>query len=488
MAAGVRVTRVAGVNSQHAHRRARAAPSLAATLPCRVAVRLVALGAVATLALAACAPAATTAGATAFATPAAQSKIAQTRQQITQILTAIGSEQKRSSELGARYDAALAHMQQVQAALHKTAARISSTQDQIASDKVVLARDAVSAYVFGAQGSQVETLFATSANTAVIEQQYSDTAMGDLTAAKQALAGDQATLVTTEARQVVQERRAQSLTRHLGALQQENQQAAQASEATLTSLKGNLGAEVAAAAQAKAKREAAAAAAAAAAAQAQAAAQAAAQAQAAAAAAAAVAAAAGPTTATPGATTPTPSTSASTKTAGTTAPSLSTDPSATLTAAQASAESAAQAANQAAASAGGPSVGFASTSTAAGLAAVRAAESQLGVPYVWGGESPGLAFDCSGLTQWAWAQAGVTIPRTSEVQYADVPRVPLSALQPGDLLFYFNLDGTSTVDHVVMYVGSGPYGPDTIVQAPFTGATVSYDSLYTFGLVGAGRP
>lgn len=151
-------------------------------------------------------------------------------------------------------------------------------------------------------------------------------------------------------------------------------------------------------------------------------------------------------------------------------------------------QAAAQAANQASASAGGPSVGFSGTSSAAGQAAVQAAASQLGVPYVWGGESAGVGFDCSGLTQWSWGQAGFSIPRTSQVQYAAVPRVSLSDLQPGDLLFYFNLDGTGTVDHVVMYAGSGPYGNQTVIQAPYTGSTVSYDALYTYGLVGAGRP
>ncbi len=117
-----------------------------------------------------------------------------------------------------------------------------------------------------------------------------------------------------------------------------------------------------------------------------------------------------------------------------------------------------------------------------------AAESQLGVPYAWGGESPGQGFDCSGLTQWAWAQAGVSIPRTATAQYASTSHVSLSALQPGDLLFYKNLDGDGIIDHVVMYVGSGPYGSTTIIQAPYTGTTVSYSPIYYTDLVGAGRP
>jgi cell wall-associated NlpC family hydrolase len=99
-----------------------------------------------------------------------------------------------------------------------------------------------------------------------------------------------------------------------------------------------------------------------------------------------------------------------------------------------------------------------------------------------------VGFDCSGLTQWSWAEAGVSIERTSESQWASLPHVSLSALEPGDLLFYFNLDGDSAVDHVVMYAGAGPYGDQTIIQAPSTGSTVSYSPVFTEGLIGAARP
>ena len=69
---------------------------------------------------------------------------------------------------------------------------------------------------------------------------------------------------------------------------------------------------------------------------------------------------------------------------------------------------------------------------------------------------------------------------------AALTHVSLDALEPGDLLFYYNLDSDEQVDHVVMYVGSGPYGTDTVIQAPFTGATVSYSPIFTDGLIGAG--
>ena len=127
-------------------------------------------------------------------------------------------------------------------------------------------------------------------------------------------------------------------------------------------------------------------------------------------------------------------------------------------------------------------------SSAQGDKAVQYAKSQIGVPYVWGGESAGVGFDCSGLVQWAWASAGITIPRTTESQYPDMIHVTLTQLQPGDLLFYYNLDGDHVVDHVVMYVGSGPWGVDTTIAAAHSGTTVSLAPLFTSGLIGAARP
>jgi cell wall-associated NlpC family hydrolase len=112
--------------------------------------------------------------------------------------------------------------------------------------------------------------------------------------------------------------------------------------------------------------------------------------------------------------------------------------------------------------------------------AVAFAYAQLGKPYQWGATGPG-SYDCSGIMQAAWASAGVSIPRDTYSQVAGLPSVPLSALQPGDLVF-FDGDG-----HVAMYVGGG-----MIIDAPRTGLTVEKVSLssswYSSTVDSAARP
>ncbi len=103
----------------------------------------------------------------------------------------------------------------------------------------------------------------------------------------------------------------------------------------------------------------------------------------------------------------------------------------------------------------------------AGLA-VEAAMSQLGVPYVWGGSSPDEGFDCSGLTMWAWAQAGRSIPRPADYQRDDAIPITYEQLQPGDLVFY-----GEDVSHVGMYIGN-----DLIINAPQTGELVSIKTMW----------
>lgn len=115
----------------------------------------------------------------------------------------------------------------------------------------------------------------------------------------------------------------------------------------------------------------------------------------------------------------------------------------------------------------------------AGDAAVAAALTQLGVPYVWGGETPGVGFDCSGLVQWAYAQAGVSLPRTTFGQIDVGVPVPLDQLRPGDLVFSRSIRGGQVVDrgHVAMYAGAGQ-----VVVAPHTGDVVSLRPLDAGGV------
>jgi cell wall-associated NlpC family hydrolase len=128
----------------------------------------------------------------------------------------------------------------------------------------------------------------------------------------------------------------------------------------------------------------------------------------------------------------------------------------------------------------------------AGLAAVRGAVRYLGVPYQYGGMSY-EGVDCSGLTALAWAQAGVSLPHSAADQYSMSRHVSMSALEPGDLLFY-KFAGSPIIDHVVMYVGPSlngqatAFGSNTIIQAAHTGTVVSFDPFWSGGLVGAARP
>ena len=103
-------------------------------------------------------------------------------------------------------------------------------------------------------------------------------------------------------------------------------------------------------------------------------------------------------------------------------------------------------------------------------AAIAAAQSVLGTPYRWAGSSPG-GFDCSGLTSWAWAHAGVSLPHSSGGQYAATQRVPISQLQPGDLVFY-----GSPIHHVGLYIGGGQ-----MIHSPHTGDVVRVASIYRMG-------
>lgn len=115
------------------------------------------------------------------------------------------------------------------------------------------------------------------------------------------------------------------------------------------------------------------------------------------------------------------------------------------------------------------------------------AQSQLGVPYKWGSELPGVAFDCSGLTQAAYNSVGISIPRTAQSQYDAGPKVPSPGiLLPGDLVYFGNPSDPGGLHHVAIYIGDG-----AIIHAPHSGDVVriqdnflnAFDDYY-----GATRP
>ena len=105
-------------------------------------------------------------------------------------------------------------------------------------------------------------------------------------------------------------------------------------------------------------------------------------------------------------------------------------------------------------------------------AALAFAKSMMGTPYKWGGETPAEGFDCSGLVQWAYGKAGISLPRVTDQQFVAPGgvRVGRDDLKPGDLVFF--RDSTGYVHHVGISLGG-----DRFVGAPHTGAKVRIDSL-----------
>ncbi|WP_329127936.1 NlpC/P60 family protein [Streptomyces caniferus] len=115
--------------------------------------------------------------------------------------------------------------------------------------------------------------------------------------------------------------------------------------------------------------------------------------------------------------------------------------------------------------------------SALGKKAISFATAQIGKDYVWGAEGPDT-FDCSGLTLRAWQAGDRTIPRTSQEQWRQLPRVALKDMRPGDLIIYF-----SDASHVGMYLGDG-----AIVHAPRPGRQVTITGAGSMPILGVVRP
>jgi cell wall-associated NlpC family hydrolase len=141
-----------------------------------------------------------------------------------------------------------------------------------------------------------------------------------------------------------------------------------------------------------------------------------------------------------------------------------------------------------------PSAGAGSSSAA--QTAISAAERWIGTRYAWGGGSlrgPSegwgidagvVGFDCSGLTRYAYAQAGIVIARNSTRQYATLPKVSRSHLQAGDLVFWAtDTHNAATIHHVAIYLGN-----DQILEAPESGLRVRITAMRWRGYIGAVRP
>ena len=128
--------------------------------------------------------------------------------------------------------------------------------------------------------------------------------------------------------------------------------------------------------------------------------------------------------------------------------------------------------------------------------AIAAAKRYIGTIYAWGGGSLSgpsegwgiddgvVGFDCSGLTRYAYAQAGISIPRNSIAQYKSLPKVSKADLQRGDLVFWAtNTSNPDTIHHVAIYLGDGQ-----IIEAPESGSRIRVTAMRWTGYIGAARP
>jgi cell wall-associated NlpC family hydrolase len=136
-------------------------------------------------------------------------------------------------------------------------------------------------------------------------------------------------------------------------------------------------------------------------------------------------------------------------------------------AADAAAAAAARAKASSSSSGGSANFGPVPSANGGAGAAIAEAKRHIGAPYEWGAAGPS-SYDCSGLTMVAWRAGGVSLPHYSGAQYSSTTHIPMSAIQPGDLIFY-----ESPNQHVALYIGGGQ-----IIHAPKPGGVVEYASLY----------
>jgi cell wall-associated NlpC family hydrolase len=350
--------------------------------------------------------------------PAAGDAISNARAKAAQIESQLAAAQAEMSTLSQRYDAAAYHLSQINTSIATTQASITADQQLVATDRKTLSMAAVTNYITDGSAATENPIFSNNDKTLGAATEYNKIAEGDVALAVDNLHTAENTLAAQQVQLQGQQSQAQSAVNTEKAAINQNALAEQMQSRALAQEQGQIATLVA-------QQEAA---------QAAAAAKAAADRVAAAQAAAAAAAAAQ--------------------------------------------------SNSGGSNVSGLSQAAPPPTAPGGQGAVQAAESQIGVPYQWGAESPkGSAnpgFDCSGLTAWSWGQVGVGLPHYSGAQMASTTPVPLSDLQPGDLLFY----GPGGSSHVAMYVS-----PGTMIEAPQTGSNVHLTGLRLgSGFAGAGRP
>jgi cell wall-associated NlpC family hydrolase len=353
------------------------------------------------------------------ARPAAGDAIANAKAKAAAIEAQLTQAQDQMSALSQQYDAAQYHLSQINSSISTTKANVAADEAQVGNDKATLSKAAVANYISDGTAAGQNPIFSGNEQALGATDTYNKVAEGDISLAVANLHTAENSLNSQVSQLQDEQSQAQTqVTAEQNAVSQ-NQQAIQSQKSALSQEQGQIAQLV----QAQQAAEAAAAARAAQLRQ-----------QAAAAAAAAV----------------------------TAAPSHAAGAASTAVLSQAAPP----------------------PSSPGGTGALQAAESQIGVPYVWGAESPkgsgSPGFDCSGLTAWSWGQVGVGLPHYSGAQMGDSTPVPVSDLQPGDLLFY----GPGGSEHVAMYVGGG-----SMIEAPYTGASVWITGLRLGGnFVGAGRP
>lgn len=358
-----------------------------------------------------------------FARPGTADSIASDKAYAAQLAAEIQQEQNRIAVLNEQYDEAQIQLQQIDRHITQNEASVSHADKAVSSDVSSIRKQALEEYMSGGSASGIAELFSGTGTTASDAQEYQNLAGGNVTTMIDRLHVAQQNLAVQRG-QLNSAEAAKRAT--LSKLNTEKNQAAQ-EEAQLTSTLSQVRGRIATLVH---EQQVAAAAAARRAYLAQLAQQEAAQ--------------------------------------------LAQQRAAAAAAAAASA--AAQQVVQQPSPSGPPPSG-----SGAGEVALRAAESQLGVPYVWGGATPGVGFDCSGLTMWSWEQAGVSLPHSAAMQMSDVTPVSMNDLQPGDLIFYY--DSPGYVGHVTMYVGNG-----TMIQAEETGTDIMITPIWYQNLAGAGRP